>query len=230
MHAITIYCDGSSIGNPGPGGWGAVVADGTRVKEIGGHDPHTTNNRMELTAAIESISLTKTRAKITIHTDSRYVINGITKWVYGWAKNGWQTKEKKDVLNKELWQELVRVGKKHDLEWKHVRGHEGVALNERADMIANGYARKEKVELFHGPLSAYTKFLDGMPKARVVSKSKSKSKKTGPAYSYVSVLDGKVVIHKTWAECEKRVKGKKARFKKVFSATEEVLLKKSWSA
>lgn len=229
MKSITIYCDGSSIGNPGPGGWGAVVADGARAKELGGYKNDTTNNRMELTAAIESLRILKNASAVSIHTDSSYVINGITKWVKGWVKNGWLTKEKKDVLNRELWQELVKVSEKHDVAWKHVKGHSGIELNERADMIANGFARKEEVKLFYGSLAKYKLLLATMPKARVVSKSKS-SKKTGPAYSYVSVIDGKVLTHKTWTECEARVKRKKAKFKKVFSQSEEALLKKEWGA
>ncbi len=228
MKEITIYCDGSSIGNPGPGGWGAVVSDGARAKELGGYEKETTNNRMELTAAIESLRIVKNASSVTLHTDSSYVINGITKWVKGWVKNGWMTKEKKDVISKDLWQELVMAAEKHSVTWKHVKGHAGIELNERADMIANGYARKEQVELFYGSLAQYKKVLASLPKARVVSKSKSSSKKTGPAYSYVSVLDGKVTTHKTWAECEKRVKGKPAKFKKVFSKEEETALMREW--
>jgi ribonuclease HI len=228
MKSITIYCDGSSIGNPGPGGWGAVIADGARAKELGGYEKETTNNRMELTAAIEALRILKSASSVTVHTDSSYVINGITKWVKGWVKNGWMTKEKKDVLNKDLWESLAKLTEKHDVEWKHVRGHSGIELNERVDMIANGYARKEKVGLFYGSLAKYKTVLASMPKARVVSKSKLSSKKTGPAYSYVSVLDGKVMTHKTWAECEKRVKGKPAKFKKVFSKEEEDAFKREW--
>jgi ribonuclease HI len=228
MKSVTIYCDGSSIGNPGPGGWGAVVADGARAKELGGYERETTNNRMELTAAIESLRILKNASSVFIHTDSSYVINGITKWVKGWVKNGWMTKEKKNVVNRDLWESLVRVSAKHDVKWKHVRGHSGVELNERVDMIANGFARKETVELFFGSLAKYKTVLASMPKARAVSKSKSSSRKTGLAYSYVSVLDGKVMTHKTWAECEKRVKGKPAKFKKVFSKEEEGALMKEW--
>jgi len=228
MHTITIYCDGSSIGNPGPGGWGAVVSGGTKVKELGGFDIKTTNNRMELMAAIESLTSIRSASNVILHTDSRYVINGITKWVRGWVKNGWLTKEKKDVLNKDLWQLLEKASAKHEVSFEHVRGHSGIDMNERADMIANGYARKEHVKLFVGTEKEYKEFLKDMPKARVVSKSKS-SKKTGPAYSYVSVIDGKVLTHTTWGECEKRVKGKKAKFKKVFSHSEETNLKKEWS-
>ncbi len=229
MQNVTIFCDGSAIGNPGPGGWGAVVIVGKDVRELGGYDAHTTNNRMELTAAIESLRSLKEKSRVTVKTDSRYVMNGITKWVKGWEKNGWQTKGKTDVLNKELWQKLVKISGAHDVAWEHVRAHVGIAGNERVDMIANGFARKEKARLFKGSEKEYGEFLKTMPKARVVSKSKSKSKKTGPAYSYVSVLDGKVMTHKTWAECEKRVKGKPAKFKKVFSREEEATLVAEWS-
>ncbi len=230
MKKVTIYCDGSAIGNPGPGGWGAVVSMGTEVHELGGFAEHTTNNRMELTAAIQSLKSLKAKEVATVHTDSRYVIHGVTKWVHGWIRNNWQTSQKTEVLNKDLWQELVKVAENHTVTWEHVRAHTGIALNERVDMIANGYARKEKVKLFKGKDTEYTEFLKRMPKARVVSKSASKSKKTGPAYSYVSVLDGKVMTHKTWAECEKRVKGKPAKYKKVFSGSEEKSLMAEWGA
>ncbi len=230
MKVVEIYCDGSSIGNPGPGGWGSVVLDAqaTSVTELGGYEKHTTNNRMELTAAIEALSAIPRATHITIKTDSQYVINGITKWVSGWEQRGWITSQKTDVLNKDLWQALVMVTNIHEVTWEHVRGHEGVILNERADMIANGFAQKEKVTLFQGTETAYSEFLKGMPKARVVSKSKSATKKTGPAYSYVSSVDGIVETHHSWTECEKRVKGKPAKYKKVFSLEEERSLMKEW--
>lgn len=225
MKEVIIYCDGSSIGNPGPGGWGAVVVNGDSVTEHGGFAEETTNNRMELTAAIGALeSIAKTVSAI-IHTDSSYVINGITKWVKGWEKNGWQTKEKNDVLNKDLWQALQSAVSAHRVKWEHVRGHAGIRLNERVDMIANGFARKEKVVLFSGNEEAYQTFLEGMPKARAV---KSSSSRKGKAYSYVSAIDGEVMTHKTWAECEARVKGKSAKFKKVFSKEEEDALISSW--
>jgi ribonuclease HI len=225
---IIAYTDGSAIGNPGPGGWGFVVLKGNGVYEGGGDAPHTTNNRMEMTAALMALRSFKTKATLTLKTDSQYVINGITKWVFGWEQNGWQTKEKKEVLNKDIWQELVVEARRHEVTWEHVRGHEGVALNERVDMIANGYARKEAVQLFEGTKHAYDAFLATMPKARVVSKSASKSKKAGPAYSYVSCIEGKIFTYATWAECEAQVKGKKAKFKKVFSREEEGALIGEW--
>lgn len=227
MKTITVYADGSSIKNPGPGGWGAVVIENKKVTELGGFEPATTNNRMELTAAIKAIEVLQGSKEVAIHTDSQYVINGITKWVFGWEKNGWQTKEKKEVLNKDLWQVLTTHTQKHTVTWNHVRGHEGVTLNERADMIANGYARKEAVKLFVGTEDLYQTFLEGMPKARKVKSSATKGKK---AFSYVSCVEGKVVVHATWAECEARVKGKSARYKKVFSKEEESKLVCEWRA
>ncbi len=231
MKAAIIYCDGSAIGNPGPGGWGAVVFHPAhegekKVTEHGGDAVHTTNNRMELTAAIEALRHVPHDSVVTIKTDSQYVINGITKWAKGWERNGWQTTQKKDVLNKDLWEALVRVSKKHTITWEHVRGHVGVALNERADQIANGFARKERVKLFKGNDREYTEFLKGMPKARAVSSSASKK---GKAYSYVSLVGGVVMTHATWTACEERVKGEKAKFKKVFSEEEEKELRALWS-
>jgi len=228
MEEITAYTDGSAIGNPGPGGWGFVVLTGKHVYEGGGDAAHTTNNRMEMTASLMVLRSCKPKTTLTIKTDSQYVINGITKWVFGWEKNGWQTKEKKEVLNKDIWQELLTEVRKHTVTWEHVRGHEGVSLNERVDVIANGFARKEKVTLFKGDEKEYKEFLKTMPKPRVVSKSVSKSKKTGPAYAYMSLVEGKVLSHTTWTECEARVKGKKAKFKKVFSKEEEASLRAEW--
>lgn len=228
MEKITAYTDGSAIGNPGPGGWGFVILSGNTISEGGGSAPHTTNNRMEMTASLMALKSCKPKTTLTLKTDSQYVINGITKWAFGWEKNGWQTKEKKDVLNKDIWQELLAEVRKHTVTWEHVRGHEGVALNERVDVIANGFARKETVTLFKGDEKEYKEFLKTMPKPRVVSKSVSKSKKAGPAYAYISLVEGKVLSHTTWTECEARVKGKKAKFKKVFSKEEEVSLRAEW--
>lgn len=226
MKETIIYCDGSSIGNPGPGGWGAVIERDGEVVELGGFTEETTNNRMELTAAIGALKATKKNAVILLHTDSSYVINGITKWVKGWEKNGWQTKEKKDVLNKDLWQALQKATSLHAVEWKHVRGHMGVRLNERVDVIANGFARSEEVTLFSGNETAYEDFLQQMPRARQVKPKKTA--RTGKAYSYVSLVDGKIAVHKTWSECEARVKGKPAKFKKAFSKEEEDALMAAW--
>lgn len=222
MQETIIYCDGSAIGNPGPGGWGAVLLSGKEVIELGASAPHTTNNKMELSAAIKSLEHTSKNEKVILKTDSRYVINGITKWVHGWEKNGWKTAQKEEVLNQELWKELRKITKELKVTFEHVKAHVGIDLNERVDMIANGFARNEKVELFKGSEVEYKKFLSTLPKARVVGKNK------GKAYSYISLLEGKITVHKTWAECEKQVKGKKAKFKKVLSKEEEEKLIAEW--
>lgn len=151
---ITIYTDGSSRGNPGPGGWGAIVLSDSEVKEIGGREAHTTNNRMELTATIKALELSP-ESEITVFTDSEYVMKGMKEWVSSWQKKGWRTANKKPVLNQDLWQELIKVSADKNVEWKYVRGHTGVPLNERADEIATTFADGLEPKLFHGPKDAY---------------------------------------------------------------------------
>jgi ribonuclease HI len=136
---LTIYTDGACSGNPGPGGWGAVMQSGERVKEICGGDPDTTNNRMEMTAAIKAIEAIKPSysGPITVFTDSTYVLKGITEWIHGWKKRGWKTSQKKPVLNADLWRELDALNAARDIEWRWVKGHAGDPGNERADALAN---------------------------------------------------------------------------------------------
>lgn len=220
MNETVIYCDGSAIGNPGPGGWGAVIIGdekfgGRKVMEFGGSEKHTTNNRMELTASIEGIKKVKNAGRITIKTDSQYLVNGITKWVFGWERNGWQTAQKNEVLNKDLWKELMKLVSKKEIEWEHVRGHSGHIMNERVDVIANSYARNEKIKLFEGDEKSYKKFLSEAPAPRVVGS------KGGKAYSYVSMVNGIIKKHDSWSECEARVKGEKAYFKKALTPKDE---------
>jgi ribonuclease HI len=134
---IEIWTDGSCSGNPGPGGWGALLVSGENEKELFGGEENTTNNKMELTAAIEALNALKAPSKVTLHTDSTYVKDGLTKWIHGWKKNGWKTAAKKPVKNKELWQALDAACKRHDITWKWVKGHAGDPGNERADELAN---------------------------------------------------------------------------------------------
>ncbi len=228
MSTITIYCDGSSIKNPGPGGWGAVLSTETHIKELGGHEKDTTNNRMELTAALEALQALARASQVTVHTDSQYVISGITRWVKGWEKNGWVNAEKEPVRNKDLWQKLAEAAKRHTITWKHVQAHNGITLNERADMIANGLARGNKIELFAGSPKDYAAFRATLPARRTVNTTSKK--KTGKAYSYVSVLNGIVKTHATWAECEARVHGHSfVRFKKALDADDEAKIIKEFS-
>ncbi|MDG4542529.1 MAG: ribonuclease HI [Rickettsiales bacterium] len=133
---ITIYTDGACSGNPGPGGWGALLTYGKHEKEIFGGEKETTNNRMELTAAIKALEAIKTKSEIDLYTDSTYVKDGITKWIHNWKKNGWKTAAKKPVKNDDLWQELDKMIAKHDVKWHWVKGHAGHDGNERADMLA----------------------------------------------------------------------------------------------
>lgn len=242
-NTITVFTDGSSRGNPGPGGWGAVVIDANgKVVELGGREDHTTNNRMEIAAALGALSHIETRTvpgDIEINTDSAYLIQGITMWVFGWEKNGWKTKTGDDVLNQDLWKELYalayRLKNKRSVTWNKVGGHIGLLGNERADLIATQAADKAQQLLYVGPLAPYEELIggsvfSGTAAEKVAAKKKKSSTNTGPAYSYVSFVNDKIYISKTWAECERRVKGKKgARFKKAFSKDEEASLIREWS-
>lgn len=134
---VTIYTDGACSGNPGPGGWGAVMQYGDTIKEVKGGSANTTNNQMELSAAIEALNALKRPCAIDLYTDSQYVKNGIQGWLFSWKKNGWKTAAKKPVKNVELWQELDAAVQRHNIEWHWVKGHAGNELNEMADRLAN---------------------------------------------------------------------------------------------
>ena len=151
---ITIFTDGSSKGNPGPGGWGAIVAYPDLVIELGGRADQTTNNRMELAAVIEALRIAE-NDEIHVHTDSEYIVKGITEWVNGWQRNNWKTAAKKPVLNQELWQELLSVVSGKKIKWVVVKGHSGVPANERCDEIATTFADNEHFELYNGPREDY---------------------------------------------------------------------------
>ena len=137
MKEITIYTDGACSGNPGPGGWGAVLIYEDNKKEIWGANKETTNNIMELTAVIEALKLLKYKCKVNIYSDSAYVVNAFKEdWISGWIKNNWRTAGKKDVKNKELWQELIELVNKHEVTFNKVKGHSDVELNNRCDELA----------------------------------------------------------------------------------------------
>ena len=134
---IEIYTDGACRGNPGPGGWGALLIAGRHRKTIHGGEPETTNNRMELTAAIEALNALKRPSTVALHTDSKYVMHGITEWMHNWKKRGWKTANKKPVKNQDLWMALDEAIARHDVTWKWVKGHDGDPGNEEADRLAN---------------------------------------------------------------------------------------------
>ena len=134
---VIIATDGACKGNPGPGGWGAVLRMGTKEKELSGSEAHTTNNRMELMAAIQALAALTKPCHVTLTTDSVYVRDGITKWVHGWVRKGWRTADNKPVKNVELWQALLAEAKPHRIDWRWVKGHSGDPDNERCDALAN---------------------------------------------------------------------------------------------
>ena len=136
--AVEIWTDGACSGNPGPGGWGAILIYGEVQKEMSGAEPETTNNRMELQAAIAALSALRRPCKVILHTDSQYVKGGITGWIFGWKKNGWRTADKKPVKNVDLWQALDEAIRRHEIEWRWVKGHAGNEMNDRVARMALG--------------------------------------------------------------------------------------------
>lgn len=235
--SILLFSDGACKGNPGPGGWGSIVVlpEG-HVRELGGFDPQTTNNRMELTGAIRALAELEAPASapVEVFTDSTYVIRGITEWIWGWRRRGWKNAEGLDVANRDLWEELsrqvVRTGPA-GIQWRYVRGHRGVPGNERCDEIAVAFAGRGPVELYDGPLHGYGIPIYDLPDepAAPPARKKATPSRSEPAYSYLSFHGGKVIRHRTWAECERRVKGQsQAKFRKARSAQDELEILKSW--
>ena len=133
---VTIYTDGSCKGNPGPGGWAAVLQYQNNEKEISGFEPDTTNNRMELKAAVEALRALKRSCTVEVYTDSQYVRQGMTAWIFNWRKNGWKSADKKPIKNQDLWVELDDLSRQHDVQWHWVKGHNGHPMNERVDELA----------------------------------------------------------------------------------------------
>lgn len=223
---MLIFCDGASKGNPGPGGWGVVIVWDDKVLELGGRDEHTTNNKMELVSAINAlVNISDVLGKVNIYTDSRYVINGITKWIKNWKSRGWKTLQKEDVLNQDLWKKLDELVFEHKekIIWHYIGGHIGIAGNERVDSIASDFADDKKPILFSGKKADYKINVSDVSYDETKKRNVNNSKKRSgmKAYSYVSEVGGDIKIHKTWAECEKRVKGVKARYQKALSEIEE---------
>jgi ribonuclease HI len=233
---IVVFTDGAAKGNPGPGGWGCgIVLPKGRVVERGGGVPHTTNNQMELTAAIRALEALRAAPEaVHLYTDSTYVVRGITEWIPGWRRRGWRTKEGGPVLNRELWEQLAHLAEQRRtggaITWHHVAGHAGTPGNERADAIADAYARGEPIGLYDGPLRDYdVAVLDLPQRTAPPARRDGRAARKQPAYSYLSVVAGKPMRHATWADCERRVKGQSgARFKKATSAGDEASILRGW--
>lgn len=142
MKKVFIYTDGACSGNPGPGGWGALLRYNGNEKEISGGERQTTNNRMELIAVIEALKALNEKCVLEITTDSEYVKNGITRWIHSWMKNNWKTSTKKNVKNRELWEDLWKLSREHAIQWKWIKGHSGHSENERCDVLARNEIKK----------------------------------------------------------------------------------------
>jgi ribonuclease HI len=235
---IVVFCDGAAKGNPGPGGWGVVIATPEgQITELGDAAEHTTNNKMELTAAIQALTALRDASRaVDVHTDSTYVIKGISEWIWGWKRRQWKTAEGTDVLNRDLWLQLDRLASargKGGVAWHYVRGHTGIPGNERVDAIADGFARGEPVALYRGPLADYGVAIFDRPGDTSTPRRRDAStggRSSAAAYSYLSLVDGTPMRHATWAECEGRVKGRSgARFKKAISAADESAILRSWN-
>lgn len=232
---VVIFADGASSGNPGPGGWGSIIAtpDG-KVVELGGGDPQTTNNRMELMATIKALEAPESQGQpVSLYTDSVYVIRGITQWIWGWRKNGWKTADGKDVTNQELWKRLSAAlatrDKSAKVDWHFVRGHSGIPGNERVDQIAVAYSKGQSIRLFRGPLLEYTIAIHDIPADTSLPEMRPRTEEKARPLSYLSLVGATAMRHPDWASCERRVKGVSgAKFKKVMNAEEETQVLRSW--
>lgn len=233
-----IYSDGACSGNPGPGGWGAIIATGEGdVLEIGGGAKGTTNNRMEITAALEALRTLhahRLKSETFIYTDSTYVIRGVTQWIFGWKRKGWINGEGQPVVNRDLWealdQEVRRCQTKTKIKWLYCRGHTGVAGNERCDEIAVAFSQgKQSVDLYEGSINGYPVPIFPPPEEQPLPEMKPKNGVKAKPYSYLSMVNGKIERHPDWSSCEARVKGRPgAKFKKAMTAEEEESIIASW--
>lgn len=228
---IKIFTDGASRGNPGPGGWGAIVDFGDEVYELGGGEKKTTNNRMELSAVLESLEFLEGQnysgARVKFFTDSSYVAKGVSIWINGWRRNNWKNKTGQEIANIDLWKKISDLLNIFEVKMENIEGHVGIPANERADQIATSFADEKPDNLFKGKKFLYKVNLEetkGTPEMKA-----DKKRSSAKAYSYLSLVGGELQIHKSWADCENRVKGEKnVKFKKSLSQEEEEQIKKEW--
>lgn len=244
---IMVFTDGACSGNPGPGGWGAIVrTPDDEVRELGGGEKHTTNNRMEMLAAVAALELVADRLDQTVelYTDSTYLISGVTEWVAGWKKKGWVRADKEPVLNRDIWERLDALDaarrERGRVEWRYVRGHSGTPGNERCDVIAVSFAQGRPVPLYAGHVGGYSydltrlpstipKVSGGTPAPRARSKTTGGTARSTVRPVYLSFVGGKLERHETWNACERSVKGHSgARYRKVSSPDEEKDVLRSW--
>ncbi len=236
--SFLVFSDGACSGNPGPGGWGAVIVSPEgKVKELGAADSATTNNRMELAGSIAALRYLKdTPGEIHFFTDSTYVIRGITQWIWAWIKKGWKNGEGNDVLNRDLWLDLLhyvsertskekKLGKVH---WHYSRGHVGTPGNERCDEIAVAFSKNKYIDLYSGPILKYHIAVYDLPEDSSLPEMRPREEKK-VAFSYLSYCNGEVRRHSDWPSCERLVKGRSgAKFKKAMSQAEEAQILQTW--
>lgn len=221
MSEAIAYTDGSCLGNPGPGGWGVRLfyPDGT-VQELGAAEAMTTNNRMELQAALRALQLLNGYPRATIYTDSRYLIDGLTKWMPTWRRRHWKTASGTPVKNRALWQRLAQLNRT-GITWRHIYGHSGDPNNERVDDIARAFASGTPPALFHGPVGAPDDPVRQASPRTPAQPSRRRSSRSTRHARYVSVVRGRVAVDNDWASCAARVQGVAgARYKKVFTPQE----------
>lgn len=226
-----LFCDGASSGNPGPGGWGTVLSFPTgEVLELGGYEPHTTNNRMELLSLIRGLERVSDQTiPFRVYTDSTYVIRGATQWVFRWMKTNWISSEGKEVANQDLWKQLLSLIRGRTLEWHYVRGHSGVPGNERVDEIAVSFSQRRPCSLYRGDVSSYLVSLQEIPENTELPVKKSPQATPAQPYSYLSLVNQLPKRHLTWKDCEARVKGQSgARFKKALTPQDELKILNEW--
>ncbi|MEY4615253.1 MAG: hypothetical protein RJB66_213 [Pseudomonadota bacterium] len=229
-----VYSDGACSGNPGIGGWAFIHwTPNNMVREGSGCDPSTTNNRMEMTGALEALRSIPRGESIIVLTDSVYLIRGITQWIFGWQRRGWKNAEGKDVLNKDIWEELARACRDKKIEWRYVRGHTGIAGNERVDELAVAQSQRRPLAGYSGPYSGYRVAILPLPEKVAIPEMKKQNGATSDKSKtfYLSMVNGVVEQHSTWDQCQSRVKGvSQAKFKKVQSDQEAQDVLKAWGA
>ncbi len=210
-----------------------ILTPQAQIIELGGRLNPTTNNQMEMLAAIQALEeIEEIQGSVQVWTDSTYLIRGITQWIWGWRSRDWKTADGKEVSNRELWQRLLRIlgkrTKENPISWNYVRGHTGVPGNERVDEIAAGFAQGRRPALYRGTLLGYSVAITDLPDSGEMPEQRPREAKVA-AHSYLSFVHGKLKRHTTWAECERWVKGQPgAKFKKAVSSADEAKIVESW--
>ncbi len=231
-----IFADGACSGNPGPGGWGAVLYSPKGIiKELGGFSQSTTNNKMELSAAIESLKYLKSvNSEIIFYTDSSYVLNGITKWVWGWLKKDWKSSQGQDVSNKDFWIELLNCIKNKKIDWRYCPGHSGITGNEIADQIAVSFSKTQYYNLYYGSEESYSHTIFPLPELYPIPSmggtNTNFNKKSNEKPFYLSYSNGVVFLHNDWSSCQSCTQGiSGAKYKKLKNQDEVNATLKSWN-